>query len=108
MHINDHLYITLVIEDDKELSDSDYEREVDDSTQTLAKYVAEAHGPNALKIMGDAVVRCVYDIDRGPNAVSTVDIRCSVPPDMKHRDMVDLISSCWMKLPLGSAEYYVR
>lgn len=100
--------ITMVALNDNELSDDDFGKELDANAEDIRTYIGEIHGPNAIKIMGDEIVRCLTKVDRSADGYSALRLTCLVPDGIRHSELVDMVSSYWRSLPLGSNEIYVH
>lgn len=81
------IQLTLVALNDPELSNEGFSLLLEQSVASLKQHAADAHGPNAFKILGERLVRCSIKIDRDADGVSTVDVTCRIPSDMSHHEL---------------------
>lgn len=102
------LNLTLVAQNDPELSDQGFSLLLEQSVASLRRHAANAHGPNAFRILGERLVRCSLEINRDTDGVSTVDVTCRIPNDMSQYDLVEYLVNFWKETPLGTNEFYIQ
>lgn len=102
--------VILVCDKLPEYSHDNYLEELGISLDALEEYIGGLHGPNALKIFGQSIVKCETHVDRSPDGYTAVTVSYSTPvrssslsPDGVTKNICDY----WSKLPVGSQEHYV-